>query len=150
MRQRAARLAHVQHTHRPYHLPEIDTKLAYNANRTGVAERFDEAAVHKTIAVDLALITSDDARRKDLELSILQTAKPHDAQTLYRLHTRPGSGTILSLVWLDDMHQIDRFPRVQDCASSGRLVTGRKASGGTRLGTSGKKNRPCAPHMGLV
>jgi hypothetical protein len=36
------------------------------------------------------------------------------------------------------MHQIDRFPSVQGCASSARLVNGRQASGGKRLGPSGQ------------
>jgi hypothetical protein len=51
----------------------------------------------------------------------------------------PGIGTILSLVLLYDMHDMDRFPTVQDVVSSCRLVTCAKASAGKRLGTSGKK-----------
>jgi transposase len=51
----------------------------------------------------------------------------------------PGLGTILSLVWLYDMHQIERCPRVQDFASYCRLVKCAKESGGTRVGTSGNK-----------
>jgi transposase len=42
-------------------------------------------------------------------------------------------------VWLYEMHQIDRFPRVQDFASYARLVKCSQESGGKRLGTSGKK-----------
>jgi transposase len=49
----------------------------------------------------------------------------------------PGIGNILSLVLRYEMHQIDRFPRGQDVASSGRLVKCAKASGGKRLGTAG-------------
>jgi hypothetical protein len=45
-------LAHVQHTNRQYNLPEIGKNLAYKANRDGVAERFAEPAVHKSIEVD--------------------------------------------------------------------------------------------------
>ena len=37
------------------------------------------------------------------------------------------------------IHQIERFPSMQDFASYGRLVKGSKESGGKRLGTSGKK-----------
>jgi hypothetical protein len=51
----------------------------------------------------------------------------------------PGSGTILSLVLLYALHPIDRFPRVQDCVSYGRLVTCAKASAGKRYGTAGTK-----------
>jgi hypothetical protein len=36
-------------------LPDIGKKIAYKANRDGVAERFEEAAVQQTIEVDLAL-----------------------------------------------------------------------------------------------
>jgi hypothetical protein len=57
MRKRAELLAHVQTTNSPSTLPAIGTKIADTAHRPGVAERCDDAAVHKTIAVDLALIT---------------------------------------------------------------------------------------------
>ena len=83
MRKRAELLAHVQNTNSQYNLPEIGKKIAYKANREGVAERFEDPAVHKTIEVDLALITYYDQMLSDLELFILKTAKQHDAQTLY-------------------------------------------------------------------
>jgi transposase len=95
--------------------------------------------VSQTLAVDLALIPSYDQMRSDLELFILKTAKPHDAQTLYLLQTVPGIGKILSLVLLYEMHQIDRFPRGQDFASYCRRIQCAKESGGKRLGTSGHK-----------
>jgi hypothetical protein len=83
MRKRAELLAHVQHTNSQYTRPEIGKKIADKANRAGVAERFEDPAVHKTSEVDLALITSDDQRLSDLELFMLKTATQHDAQTLY-------------------------------------------------------------------
>jgi transposase len=132
-------LAHVQTTHSQYHLAAIGKQIAYKANRAGVAERCADPAVHKTLAVELSLITYYDELRQDLDLSLLTTAKPHDAQTLYLLQTVPGIGQILSLVVLYEMHRIAHFPSVQDFASSGRLVQCRKDSGGKRLSTSGKK-----------
>jgi transposase len=139
MRKRADLLAHVQNTNSQYNLPEIGKKLAYKANRDGVAERFADLAVQKNIEVDLALITYYDQLLTDLELSIVKTAKQHDAQTLYLLQTVPGIGKILSLVLLYEIHDIRRFPRVQDFASYCRLVKCAKESAGKRLGTSGKK-----------
>jgi transposase len=47
MRKRAELLAHVQNTNSQYDVPEIGKKIAYKANREGVAERFDDAAVQK-------------------------------------------------------------------------------------------------------
>jgi len=52
--------------------------------------------VQKSIEVDLALITYYDALLRDLALTIVKTAKHHDAQTLYLLQTVPGIGKILS------------------------------------------------------
>ena len=139
MRKRAELLAHVQNTNSQYNLPDIGKKIAYKANREGVAERFNDPAVHKTIEVDLVLITYYDELLRDLELSIVQTAKQHDAHTLYLLQTVPGIGKILSLVLLYEIHDIGRFPRVQDFVSYARLVKCSKESAGKRVGTSGKK-----------
>jgi hypothetical protein len=46
-----------------------------------------------------------------VELSVLTTAKPHAANTLYLLRTVPGIVEILSLVLLHEIHAIARFPR---------------------------------------
>src|SRR5262245_36276045 len=117
MRKRAALLAHVQNTNSQYNLPEIGKKIAYKANRDGVAERFPDPTVQKSIEVDLALIDAYDRLLTDLELYIVKTARQQDANTLYLLQTVPGIGKILSLVLLYEIHQIDRFPRVQDFVS---------------------------------
>jgi len=140
MRTRAELLTHVQNTNSQYNLPAIGKKIAYQANRDGVAERFSDPAVHKSIAVDLALVGHYDQLLRDVELSILTTAKPHDAHTLYLLRTVPGIGEILSLVLLYDVHDIQRFSRVLDFVSSCRLVTCAKESAGKRSGTSGSKS----------
>jgi transposase len=73
-------------------------------------------------------------------LHIVKAAKQHDAHTLYLLQTVPGIGTILRLVLLYEIHDIQRFPSVQDVVSSGRLVQCAKASAGTRSGTAGAKS----------
>jgi transposase len=138
-RKRGDLLAHVHNTNSQYNLPAIGKNIAYKTHRDGVAERFADPAVHKSIEVDLALITYYDALLRDVELTIVNTAKHHDANTLDLLQTVPGIGKILSLVLLYDIPQIDRFPRVQDGASYGRLVKCAKESAGKRSGTSGTK-----------
>jgi transposase len=139
MRKRAELLTHIQQTNSQYNLPEIGKKIAYKANRDGVAERFPDPAVQKSIEVDLALIGHYDQLLRDVELSILKTAKQHNAQTLDLLRTVPGIGEILSLVLLYEIHDITRFPRVQDFLSYCRLVKCTKESAGKRYGTSGTK-----------
>ena len=112
-------------------------KLAYPTNRDGVAERCAAPAVHTSLAVARALITSYDARWRDVARTIGNTATRHDAHPLYLRHTVPGIGTSLRRVLLYAIPQIDRFPRGQDCASSCRRGTGATASAGKRSGASG-------------
>lgn len=138
-RKRAELLAHIQNTNSQYNLPEIGKKLAYKANRDGVAERFPDPAVQKSMAVDLALLGYYDPLLNDLELHIVKAAKQHDANTLYLLQTVPGIGKILSLVLLYEIHDIQRFPSVQDFVSYCRLVKCAKESAGKRYGTAGAK-----------
>jgi transposase len=139
VRHRAEFLAHVQQTNSQYNLPEIGKKLAYKANRAGVAERFPEPAVQKSIALDLTLIDTYDHLVTDLELDLVNTAKAHEAQTFYRRRSSPGVGKILALVLLYEIQDIHRFPRVQEFVSYCRLVKCAKESAGKRYGTSGKK-----------
>jgi transposase len=139
MRKRAELLTHVQQTNSQYNLPEIGKKIADKANRDGVAARFPDPAVQKSIEVDLALIGHYDHLLRDAELAVRNTAKQPDAHTLYLLRTVPGIGEILSLVLLYEIHDIERFPRVQDFVSYCRLVKCAKESAGKRSGTSGTK-----------
>jgi transposase len=138
MRNRSARLSRVHKTNSPYNLPAIGQNIADQANRAGVAARIHDPAVQKTIAVDLALSTDDDALLRDVARSLVKTATPHDAQTRSWLQTVPGIGTIRSLVLRQAIHAIGRLPSVQDVASYARVVTCRTESAGKRLGTAGK------------
>jgi transposase len=139
MRKRAELLTHLHHTPSQYHLPEIGQEIADQAHRAGVAARCADPAVHKSIAVDLALMSHDDSRLRAMAWSVLTTAQAHHPNTRYWLRTAPGIGELLRLVLLDEIHDLHRFPRVQDVASSGRLVTWAKASAGPRDGTGGTK-----------
>jgi hypothetical protein len=82
MRTRAALLAHVHTTTSQDPWPESGKTIAYKAHRDGVAERFEDPAVPKPIAVALALLPSSEQRLSNLELCILKTATHPDAQPL--------------------------------------------------------------------
>jgi transposase len=138
-RKRAERLAHIQNTNSPYNLPEMGKKLAYKANRDGVAERFPDPAVQKSMEVDMALLEYYDPRLNELALHSLKAATQPDANTLSLLQTVPGIGKILSLVLLYEIHDIQRFPSVPDFVSGGRLVQCAKELAGKRYGTAGTK-----------
>jgi len=139
MRQGAELLGHIQNTNYQYNLPDIGKKIAYKANRDGVAERFPDASVQSNVALDLKLIDAYDELLRKVELEILRQAKDHDAQAFHLLDSVPGIGKILALVILYEVHDIRRFPRVQDFVSYCRLVKSKKESAGKTYGTSGNK-----------
>jgi transposase len=139
MRKRAELLAHIQNTNSQYNLPEIGKKISQKKNREGIAERFNEPSVQKNIELDLQLIGHYDQLLAAVELHILRAAKEHDGKTLMRLRSVPGIGQILALVILYEIHDIQRFPTVQDFVSYARLVKCSRESAGKRHGTSGSK-----------
>jgi transposase len=127
----------MRQTNSQYKLSALGKSLKSTAPREGVAQRFADPAVQTNIDVDLALIDYDDRLIRDLEPQIMTAAPQHAPQTRERLRSVPGIGPIFSLVLLYDIHAIHRFPRVQDCASSCRVVKCAHASAGQRDGTSG-------------
>src|SRR5262249_32810341 len=86
------------------------------------------------------LIASADQLRRDLELTIGQTAQPPDAHPLSWLQTVPGIGQLLRRVLWYEMPALARFPRLQAGVSSGRRVQGAKASAGKRDGPAGTQS----------
>jgi transposase len=132
MHKRAELLSPIQNTTPHYTLPERGKKIAYKANREGVAERFAEGAVQQSIEVDLALIDHYDKVLNDVERYIVNTAKQHAVNAFYRLRSVPGIGQILALVILYEVQDSGRFPRVQDFVSYGRRVKCTKESAGKK------------------
>jgi transposase len=138
-RKRAELLAPSQNTKSQYNLPEFGKELAYRGNRAGGEDHFPDPSGRKTIAMAVSLIAHYDKLLGEVELYITRTAKGHDAQSFSRVQSVPGIGQILALVLLSEIQDIARFPRVQACLSSGRLVKCAKESAGKRHGLSGKK-----------
>ena len=120
-------------------LPEIGKRLAHKAKREGVADHFPDPSVHKAIEVDISLIDHYDQLLGAVEGYLTRRATTDDGQTVARLPSVPGIGQLLALGILYEIHDMRRFPRVQDFVSSCRLVKCAKESSGKRRGTSGKK-----------
>jgi transposase len=139
MRKRSELLAHIQNTNSQYCLPQFGKKIAYKRNRPGVAEHFTDLSVRKSIEMDLSLIDHYDKLLTEVELYITQNAKVHDLNAFHRLRSVHGIGKILALVMLYEIHDIKRFPTVQDFVSYARLVKCSKESAGKRHGSSGAK-----------
>ncbi len=139
VRRRGNLLAHIQNTHHQYNLPVPNAKIAYKANREGVSDAFAEPDARKSLEIDFMLIEHYDQVIRDLQLHLEHRAKQHDPQAYYRLRSVPGIGKILALTILYEVHDIRRFPRVQDFLSYARLVKCEHSSAGKKLGSGGAK-----------
>ena len=132
-------VAHIQNTNTQYNLPVLKKKLSRKYNHDGVADRFQDPAVRKSVEVDLAVIAALNQILNQLEWHIEKAARQHDYHTLFLLRSIPGVGQILALVILYEIHDINRFPRVQDFSSYARLIKPVKESDGKWAGHSNKK-----------
>jgi transposase len=139
-RKRAELLAHIQNTFHQYNLPRpVNGRMTSAPHRQRIAACFKDSAVRRNIEADLQLCEFYDPLIQDLEKTIEQLARYHDAHSLMLLRTIPGIGKILGLTILYEIETIERFPRVQDFSSYPLLVKAEKSSAGKRLGTSGAK-----------
>ncbi len=139
MRKRADLLSHIQNTNSQCNLPEFGKKIAYKIHRECVAQQFTDPVVRRSVQTDLDLIDHYGRLILNLERYIMRNAREHNPNALALLQTIRGVGNILSLVILYEIHDIGRFPRVQDFASYCRLVKCPRESAGKRHGYSGKK-----------
>ncbi len=141
VRQRSGLFTHLQILNGQYNLPPFPKKLSFAANRAelNIAERFADASVQQSAAVDLAIIDALDEQVSALELYLTRTAKVDDVQTYHRLQTIPGVGKVLALVLLYEIHDIRRFGSEGQFLSYARLVRCAHESAGKHLGSGGKK-----------
>jgi transposase len=138
VRKRGELTAHIQMTLQQYNLPAVK-RMDRNSNLPTIEINFSDPSIQKNIDTDLALIEHYNKAIPELEWYILKTARHHDSKTCQLLQTIPGVGDVLSLIIFYEIHDINRFPRVQDFLSYSRLVKCAKESAGKRSGTGGSK-----------
>jgi transposase len=145
VRLRAEQLAHVTNTFTQYNLSAPEKRLSFHANRVGIAERFTDESVQRSVRVDLTLAEHLDEQLRGVELFLIQHAKVDDPQAYQLLKTVPGIGVILALVLLYEIHDIRRFASVQQFVSYCRLVRCSHESAGKK--TAGRGNKIGNAHL---
>ncbi len=95
MRKRSELLAHVHNTNSQYNLPEIQKNLRYVFNREGIAERFTDSSVQKSIELDLNLIDFYDKQLSKVEWHIQKHATACDQHCLMLLRTGHWQDTVV-------------------------------------------------------
>jgi transposase len=140
VRKRTDLLSHIQNTNSQWNLPEFGRRPHHRLHAEWIAAQFQDPQVCRSIEIDLELIGHLTRQITNLERHLLTTAKEHDPQGMRILQTVHGIGKVLAMVILYEVHDIRRFPRVQDFASYARLVRCAKESAGKRTGgSSGRK-----------
>jgi transposase len=139
VRRRSEVLAHVKLTNYQYNLPAFEKHIGKKGNRVDLAERFKDPAVRKNVEVDLAVADHSHLLINQLEAYIIRHVKQFDPRTYYRLQSVPGIGSVLALVILYEVGDINRFPTVQSFCSYARLVKCPKESAGKLYGYGGGK-----------
>lgn len=138
-RKRGELLAHIQNTNTQYNLPALEERAAKTKDRGAVIEHFDDDTVQMSVAVDVALLDDYDKVIREMELYLLREVRQDHNRDFFLLRSIPGIGEILSLTLVYEIHDIHRFPRVQDFLSYARLVKGTHESAGkTKKLTGGK------------
>ena len=138
-RKRAELLTHIQNTAYQYNIEDFEHRACRKSERKEIAKLFPDKSVQKSIQIDLDLLDYYDSILPKLEKEISSLAKEHDADAYFRIRSIPGIGRILGLAILYEIHDIKRFPKVQNFASYCRLVKPAKESAGKKMGSSGGK-----------
>jgi transposase len=139
VRRRSELFTHIRMTFHQLNLPAPSSAFHHSRNRIGLTDAVPDPVVRANIEADLALAERLDEIIRSLEGTIRERAKADDPDTFKRLQTIPGVGRILALTLLYEIHDVSRFPRVQEFLSYARLVKSQKASAGKVIGTSGAK-----------
>ena len=138
-RKRAELLTHIQNTAYQYNIADFENRPCRKSEREGIVKLFPDTSVQKSIQLDLDLLDFYDSILPNLEKEISAIAKEHDGDSYFRIRSIPGIGRILGLAILYEIHDIKRFPKVQNFASYCRLVKPAKESAGKKTGGSGGK-----------
>lgn len=136
---RSELLSHIQNTKSQYNLPDFEKRLDRHSNRMAIPEHFNDPSVKKSMELNLSLLDTYEVLLKDVELFLVHHAQVQDPHNLCLLKTIPGVGKILALVMLYEIHDINRFPTVQNFVSYARLIRPKKESSGKITGTANRK-----------
>jgi len=139
MRKRAELIAHIQNTISQYNLPPFEGQIRKAHDRAKLLAHFPDPQVRNSVALDLALIDEYDALLPKLERHIRACAKEHDGKAFTLLRSIHGADLIIPLLILYEIHDIRRFPRVQEFMSYCRLVKPTRESAGKIQGHAGGK-----------
>lgn len=138
-RKRGELFAHIQNTNTQYNLPVLEQRARKTKDRGAIIEHFEDPVVQMSIASDVGLLESYDDVIRDMELYLIHEVRKDHNANFFLLRSIPGIGEILALTLLYEIHDIERFPRVQEFLSYSRLVKGTHESAGKVKKTTGGK-----------
>jgi len=139
VRFRAELMAHVTNTASQANLPAFGTKTNRMAVDDPQLDRFPDPMTKQSVQLDLATIHALTSQIDAVERCLAKQVRQQQPRGFDLLKTVHGIGPILAMTILYEIHDIQRFPRVQDFASYARLVACPHESAGKRSGSGGRK-----------
>lgn len=141
VRKRGELMAHIQMTHHQYNLKAPGAKIRHHANLEAFENPFADESVQRMFESDRYMVKHYTTEINKLEWFIMKKAKEDSANAfnLALLRTIPGVGPIIALTLLYEIHDIRRFPTVQQFSSYSRLIKPEKRSDGKKAGSGGGK-----------
>ena len=141
VRRRADIFSHIQNTYTQYNFNSMKKGIySLTANyKTEIMNTFSGVNISLNIAVDLSIIETLTQQIRKIESHALKSAKNYDPVSLVLLQTIPGVGDILALSILYEIHDINRFKRVQNFVSYCRVVKCQRESGGKKFASKNTK-----------
>ena len=141
VRKRAELIAHIQMTHHQYNLKAPGAKIKHHANLETLENPFIDESVQRMFESDRYMIKHYTTEINKLEWHIMKKAKEDSANALNiaLLRTIPGVGPIIALTLIYEIHNVKRFPTVQQFSSYARLIKPKKTSDGKKAGSGGGK-----------
>lgn len=146
-RTRAALKGHIEIVASQYNIEPLNGAANYKSKRNGIVENFSHNDLKCSIAADLVLVDNFDPVINSIERYLVNNAKVHNREVFELLQTVTGVGHILSLTFLYEIHDIERFGSSQCFCSYGRLVNGSKSSNKKPVAGASSGKKIGNPHL---
>ena len=140
MRERSSILSHMSSAVQVYGQDTLTTAEKRKTDRQElIPKRFDNDLLKLSMHVDVQMAEKLDELITQMERAIIKHTKLTSSAEYNLLKSTPGIGTILALIILYEVDDINRFPTVGDFCSYARLTPSCTESAGKVVGKQGRK-----------
>jgi len=140
MQERSALLTHMSSAVQTYGQDTLSTAEKRKSDRQElIPKRFDNELLKLSMQVDVEMVEQLDKQITKMEQMIVKHTKLTSSAEYNLLKSTPGIGTMLALIILYEVDDINRFPTVGEFCNYCRLAPSNAESAGKTVGKQGRK-----------